>query len=68
MPDPWQVITDGTYNRTQRLAVPGGWLYKTTSVEGLAMVFVPDVAMAPYPSTPAYQLPATPDFYRRATV
>jgi len=49
MPE-WEVITKstptGTYDRTERLVVPGGWLYhRKQYVENgyaIAMVFVPN--------------------------
>lgn len=48
MSNVWENVADDEDNlRTERLRVPGGWLYRTSrlgfSVFGVAMVFVPDV-------------------------
>jgi len=42
----WELITDGAVEYTERLRVPGGWIYCRTAVtprdaSPMAMVFVP---------------------------
>lgn len=32
----------GLWHDLQRLPVPGGWLYRDTTVNGVALAFVPD--------------------------
>jgi hypothetical protein len=41
----WETVTDEDWETTQRLMVPGGWLYRTKKIDednlAVAMVFVP---------------------------
>jgi hypothetical protein len=45
-PHKWRVVDRDDYSRTSRMAVPGGWLYRTEIWGGdeaaMALVFVPD--------------------------
>jgi hypothetical protein len=49
MADHWIEVTAGHLERTHRMSVPGGWIYRTMvwggsedpEVPGVAMVFVP---------------------------
>ena len=37
----WETIQQDDDSNVQRLRIQGGWLYRTVSVNGTAMVFVP---------------------------
>ncbi len=41
----WERVCD----YTERLAVPGGWLYLYKATLGISIVFVPDPHVAPVP-------------------
>lgn len=45
----WEMISEGTRGYTQRMKVPGGWLYRTMVYGALAMSFVPGPAADPSP-------------------
>jgi len=37
----WDTVQRNETDETQRLAVVGGWVYRTMTAEGVAMCFVP---------------------------
>ena len=37
----WEVVQENQTDKTERLRVVGGWLYRTTTSSGVALVFVP---------------------------
>lgn len=38
----WEAIQEnGPEDKTERLRIQGGWLYRSIKVEGIALVFVP---------------------------
>ena len=52
---PWLTVDERALEVTDRLMVPGGWLYRTrmwgyeeTGVPSVAMVFVPDTSVYPH--------------------
>ena len=40
----WETLQQNESDSTDRLKIAGGWLYRTTTPVGTAMVFIPDRA------------------------
>lgn len=45
----WDAVSEGTRGYTQRMPVPGGWIYRTIVYGAVAMCFVPGPLADPPP-------------------